>query len=174
MSDEWIETYTGKQFFIDKIRAEDICIEDIAHSLALICRFGGQCAYFYSVAQHSVNVAELVNKNKLAALLHDASEAYLGDMPAPWLSRFPSIATVHYNLKTLIYGAFGISAHFDSDIEKADMTARATEVRVMMQMKHKWVDLKDIKTSSKINVYPLDWKFVEQLFLLKFKEYSNA
>lgn len=76
-----ITTYTGKKLsFIDP-QPEDICIEDIAHHLSLICRFNGACRTFYSVAQHSVHVAEIVLPGAIPqALLHDAGEAYYGDI----------------------------------------------------------------------------------------------
>ncbi len=80
-----ITTYTGKKFsFIDP-QPEDICIEDIAHHLSLICRFNGACRVHYSVAQHSVLVAEMVPQGAIPqALLHDAGEAYYGDITSPF------------------------------------------------------------------------------------------
>lgn len=105
---DWIQTYTGKKFYPLDPRPEDVNIEDIAHSLSLQCRFMGHCDHFYSVAQHSINVAEFVarcyHKNDIFwqehlldyaeekisyddmvchALLHDASESYLMDVPRP-------------------------------------------------------------------------------------------
>src|SRR3954465_1994545 len=68
---------------------DQLDIGDIARALANVCRFGGHCRSFYSVAQHSVIVSELVEQrggdveDVFAALMHDASEAYLGDMPHP-------------------------------------------------------------------------------------------
>lgn len=86
----WQQTFTGRQFWPCDPRPEDVCLEDIAHHLALMCRFGGACRVFYSVAEHSVRVAELVwdrtngdREAALAGLLHDASEAYLVDIPRP-------------------------------------------------------------------------------------------
>src|SRR5688572_18527016 len=84
---DWILTATGRSFWPLDPRADEICIDDIAQALAKVCRFGGHCCDFYSVAQHSVLVAHLVERSHpqlaLHALLHDAAEAYLGDFTQP-------------------------------------------------------------------------------------------
>jgi len=86
--DEWIQTYTGKKFWAFDAAIADICIEDIAHALAMRCRFGCHCKEFYSVAQHSVIVSHhLPPELKLWGLLHDATEAYLPDVPRPQKGR---------------------------------------------------------------------------------------
>lgn len=86
----WIATYTGHKYYPLNPRPEDVCIEDIAHALSNVCRYGGHTSKFYSVAEHSVLVTRAVmemdpgNKiHALQALLHDAAEAYLCDVPAP-------------------------------------------------------------------------------------------
>lgn len=82
--DAWIMTYTGRRFWPLAPRAEDVDIRDIAHALALKCRYGGHSSRFYSVAQHSVLVSHYVpTKHAMAGLLHDAAEAYLADIPRP-------------------------------------------------------------------------------------------
>ena len=84
MNDPWIETYTGRKFFPLNPRARDLCIEDIAHALAMTCRYNGHCSEFYSVAQHSCIVSDLCEERwKMAGLMHDAAEAYLGDVVSP-------------------------------------------------------------------------------------------
>lgn len=80
----WMQTYTGKQAFPLDLKPEQICIEDIAHHLSLICRFAGACKFHYSVAQHSLLVAQhLPPRLKLAGLMHDAAETYLNDLCRP-------------------------------------------------------------------------------------------
>lgn len=80
----WTQTYTGKAFKPLAPRAEDICIEDIAHGLDMQCRYNGQCKAHYSVAAHSLTVSYLVPpEHALSGLMHDASEAYITDIPGP-------------------------------------------------------------------------------------------
>ncbi|MGM4906282.1 phosphohydrolase [Tardiphaga sp. 866_E4_N2_1] len=81
---DWIQTATGKQFWPIDPRPHEVEIQDIAHALSMLCRFGGHCRRFYSVAEHSVLLSRVASpQNKLWALLHDASEAYLVDVPRP-------------------------------------------------------------------------------------------
>jgi len=86
----WIGTYTGIHFYPLDPLPEDVCIEDIAHSLSQICRFNGHTKGFYSVALHCLNVAKYLKKwgydglVQLCGLLHDAPEAYIGDVTRPF------------------------------------------------------------------------------------------
>jgi hypothetical protein len=81
--------YTGRDINMLDLAPVDVNIHDIAHSLAMQCRFGGHTKFHYSVAQHSVYVAERVfdvtkdPTRALLGLLHDGSEAYLTDLPRP-------------------------------------------------------------------------------------------
>lgn len=85
---DWMQTFTGKQFWPMDPRADEIDIADIAHSLSMQCRYAGHSLRFYSVAEHSTLVAKWILDNgtrwdALAGLLHDATEAYLVDVPRP-------------------------------------------------------------------------------------------
>jgi len=83
----WMQTYSGLAFEFDSDDKTQICIEDIATHLSKICRFNGACKTFYSVAQHSIYVSQdLKNQSletQLYGLLHDAAEAYIGDIIRP-------------------------------------------------------------------------------------------
>ena len=83
----WIQTYTGRKFHPLTPRASEVDLRDIAHALSLKCRFGGHCRTFYSVAEHSVRVARLLEPKgrdlAIWGLMHDAGEAYLADVGRP-------------------------------------------------------------------------------------------
>lgn len=91
----WMQTFTGKQFRPFTAKPEDIDPEDIAHALSMICRYGGHSRRFYSVAEHCVLMANYAledaspeaqgraRETALWCLLHDAAEAYIGDMVRP-------------------------------------------------------------------------------------------
>ena len=127
----YFPTRKGRRINFDQISEEAIHIEDIAHALSMVCRFGGHCPRHYSVAEHSLLVAELVpDKYKLAALLHDASEAYVGDMVAP-LKRLPNMKPYRM-MEDMIHGF--IEAKFDVEldhniIKEADIKALFIEAR---------------------------------------------
>jgi hypothetical protein len=81
-----IRTFTGRYVNPLQLQPADICIEDIAHHLANICRYTGACPSFYSVAQHSLYVSRqcaITVEGALAGLLHDAAEAYFNDIASP-------------------------------------------------------------------------------------------
>lgn len=84
ITDAWLQTYTGRRYYPVSPRVEDIAITDIAHALSNLCRFGGHVDRFYSVAEHCVLLSTWADKeNALSALLHDATEAYVVDLPRP-------------------------------------------------------------------------------------------
>lgn len=87
-SEFWITTYTGRKFRLMNPDPEMVDLRDISRGLSRACRFAGQIEQHYSVAEHSIQVSRLVApENRLIALLHDAAEAYIGDLTTPfkWL-----------------------------------------------------------------------------------------
>ena len=102
---DWIQTYTGKQFWPIDPRACEITIEDIAHALSLQCRFSGHCREFYSVAQHSCLVSSYcIDEDAGWGLLHDAAEAYLVDLPRP-IKRFSSLGVEYRKAEERVMAA---------------------------------------------------------------------
>jgi len=115
MDSPYVSTFLGHRFFLTCPRIDDVAIEDIAHGLAYQCRFNGQTREFYSVAQHSLMVMQLVPPPlRLAALLHDAAEAYLGDMVKPLKNLFPEFSAIESRVMQII------GQRFDVDLDHLD------------------------------------------------------
>lgn len=132
----WIQTYLGKQFWPLSPRHEDIEIVDIAHALSNICRYGGHCNSFYSVAQHCVLVSETVPPEfALYGLLHDASEAYLIDVPRPikHAKGMETYRSAEAWLESTIYERFGLESEAPPCIKIADNQLLRTEQRDLMK-----------------------------------------
>lgn len=142
----WITTYSGKQFFIMRATVDDICIEDIAHGLSNICRYVGQCQPFYSVAEHSCRMVELVkwaknwedadelNNALLLALLHDAAEAYIGDISSGLKHLFPELMGVEDRILCVILNKYHVLT--DPLIKELDVQIRVTEVMNLLPNGH--------------------------------------
>ena len=128
----WIATYTGKRFYPLDPRPEDIDINDIIHALSHMCRFAGHSTRFYSVAQHCVLVSLMCNnEDALWGLLHDASEAYLIDVPSP-LKKCPEFdfyRAAERELMGTICDVFGLDRDEPPSVKSADKRILATEAR---------------------------------------------
>jgi hypothetical protein len=141
-----IVTYTGKVFDLLNPKPEVVCIKDIAHSLAYQCRYTGHTKFFYSVAQHCVLMAENSDLpgDPLQMLLHDAAEAYIGDMARPWknllivnvsenIHQFPiSVKSFEDKIQKVIGLALGVDLNHSAEVREADLRMMATEIRDLM------------------------------------------
>lgn len=132
----WIQTYSNKKLdFLDP-DPDSIIIGDIAIALSRTCRFAGHTEWFYSVAQHSVNTAMVAPNDTVAlyALLHDAHEAYTGDIPQPLKRLLPAVLMIEDRIQVAIYTALGIpypSLDTIAKIKEIDMRMLVTENRKM-------------------------------------------
>lgn len=129
-----IQLASGRFFYFDDPRPEDIDIRDIAAHLSRLCRWTGACKSFYSVAQHSVHVSNLVPPEfALVGLLHDATEAYINDVSRPLKRKNPAYkAYEHEVLWPVIAKAFGIPTEIPPEVHAADNIALVTERRDLM------------------------------------------
>lgn len=145
----WQQTFTGRQAWALDMRPEDIDVRDIAHALALQCRFAGHCRQPYSVAEHSVRVSLFVEtglvrqypkahtqnrRGALAALLHDASEAYCVDVPRPLKPYLDGYKSIEAGVMLAVEAWAGLFAGMCSErlIKHADEVLLATEARDLM------------------------------------------
>jgi len=143
-----ILTHTGRYVSIAGPHPDDIDIEDIAHALANICRFSGHTKQFYSVAEHSVLVALMApREHGLAALMHDASEAYIGDVVQPLKSSdaMRDYIVAECRMERAIEQRFGFSL-FDPEksaarraaIKRCDLIMLGIEQRHVMNNTDHW------------------------------------
>lgn len=173
----WMATYKGNRFDFNNMGKTVLDIEDIAHSLSLVCRFGGHCREFYSVAQHSVYVSQLCKPDhKLAGLLHDATEAYIGDMVTPLKRLVPDFQNYEGDLWRVLAKQFGLPREMPQDVRDADITMLAAEARDLLNADVSTWGLKAAPESIKI--VPWAPKLAEKYFLEAFHtmdgEYARA
>lgn len=131
----WILTHTGKKFFPLDPNPSAVDIEDIAHALSNICRFTGHSNHFYSVAEHSLFVADLLPRHlKLAGLLHDASEAYICDVASPVKPYLVNYAAAEDALMSAVGKAFGVEKELfhHSAVKHVDKIAGYVEMLLLM------------------------------------------
>ena len=157
MSDEykghWISTSRVPQFDFLKPKEQDIHIEDIAHALSLSCRFGGHGRFFYSVAEHCVLVSLLCEMEEaddttcLAALLHDAEEAYLPDIPSPIKACMPEAEKLYDAIKKAIIRKFQLSEANWELIDRLDKSICIQEAKALGIWNEHWIATEALKNS---------------------------
>lgn len=133
LPDPWIQTFTGKAFRPLDPRAEDVDLIDIAHALAMTCRYSGHTKRFYSVAEHSVLVSQMVPpEHAREALMHDAGEAYLPDIPRPIKRFLTGYKQREERLDRAIAEHFGLRYPWHESIHVADTIILADEKLALM------------------------------------------
>lgn len=162
-----VQTRSSGLVNVRGLRPEDISIEDIAHSLSMICRFIGHLDHFYSVAQHSVWVSKAVpDEAALAGLLHDASEAFTGDIIKPIKDDVAGHAALEQIVHDAIAERFGVDfRRYEKFIRIADQSACATEARDLGGRAWEWGDARFAMGPT---IEPLSPEMAKQLFLERF------
>lgn len=142
---DWMQTHTRRRFYPMDPRAEDIDAEDIAHALSLLCRYGGHIDRFYSVAEHCVLMSQVVSlESALHALLHDATEAYVVDVPRPLKRYLADYRMIEEKVWIAIAEKFGISPTLPDDVHDADNRMLLNETAVLMPGVGEWAGLQGL------------------------------
>lgn len=120
----WFTTYSGIKYYLTDPHPDDVKIEDIAHALSNVCRFGGHTSVHYSVAQHSILCRRMAQQMEpenyilqLHLLLHDASEAYIGDVVRPLKVSQPDYLELERRTMIVIYEALNLSFPYDYEMK---------------------------------------------------------
>jgi len=169
---DWFVTASGRRAFVLAPDPDWIVVGDIAHALSMLCRFGGHTREFYSVAQHSVMVSNLVPSTyALHGLLHDASEAYLGDVIRPLKGLLPAYKHIEEAWEGVIAVKYGLAWTDDAVdcVKRADCVALVTERRDLVAP-HAWNWTEDEEgfLASSEEIRPLQPKAAELQFLKRF------
>lgn len=179
----WFQTYQGFKFHVIDPHIGDVDIDDIAHALSFTCRYGGHCREFYSVAQHSIYVEQMLSERwpdtpllSLQGLLHDAAEAYVGDMKRPIKDHMPTFQAIESNVNKVIHEALGVplpSEHWERLIKYADNAVLMAERRDIMNHFNQDWDIKEEPWWGRIQPWPHpDDGYMN--FILKWRELKQC
>jgi hypothetical protein len=189
MSKDWIQTFTGRKFYPLAPRQEDFDIQDIARALSMLCRYNGHVARFYSVAEHSVRISWLAEEHAAAArfgaatvvniarwgLMHDASEAYLADIPRP-LKHQPAMApyrAAEKHMQAAVAQWAGLVGDEPAIVSALDTQILGTEAFQLKQPIHPdWgATTATGQLPAPLDLGPIGWEssLAEHRFLLRWK-----
>ena len=182
--DVWIQSYGGHKINPFQIDPTQVDIKDIAHALSMLCRYNGHIHTFYSVAQHSCHVGQMIYRDtkdtRLAyiGLLHDMQEAYIVDFCRPLKKAFQNYMELEAKVALEMYQVFGVEqAEYEvtaSIVKKYDNIALVTEAIQLLNTPpiNNWVQAYPVK-AEEAPLVPLSPKEARSLFLQLFSQYKG-
>lgn len=185
----WFQTFSQKRFFLQDPRADEVDPIDIAHHLSNQCRFNGACKRFYSVAEHCVRVSWAIEEHitqhggglydetvaiAFWGLMHDATEAYVGDMVRPLKVHDKFFNETEAIVLRAVCDRFGMAYKEPALVRHFDLVMLATEKRDICTGDLLWSLPEDIKPL--IGQYISGWNplHAEQAWLDRFKELGGV
>lgn len=174
----FIGTVSGNRFDLDTWQISKISLEDICIGLSHTSRFHGQTEDIYTVAEHSMRVADLVPPEyRLEALLHDGGEYILGDMASPLKKRFPLFKEMENAIMDQVVQHFGLNMtpEVKALIKEADNIMMATEKRDLRPRdSEEWSYLDKVKPMSEHVIPSMDPKKVRDIFMGEIQQCLEA
>jgi hypothetical protein len=132
--------HTGREIDIFNLKPEDIDIEDIAHALSNLCRYGGHCLFHYSVALHSYlcSLEPGTKSEQLAFLLHDASEAYVNDLvrPIKYRQELEKYREIEDEIQAKIFHRFNLPYPYSESVHEVDDRVLVNEIEHLIILNH--------------------------------------
>lgn len=171
-----IQTASGIYFHLVEPRVDDVSILDIARALSQINRYTGHTRVAYSVAEHSVRASKLVDHSyALIALLHDAHEAYVGDMSRPLKALLPAYREIEQGVQRVVLEAFGLPAWIPTQVHWADRYMLAWERRdLMLEQETPWAATAEIEVKYAPCLEPWGADEAMERFLDRYHELTGA
>lgn len=170
-----MQTVTGRAFYPLDPRPSEIRIEDIAGALAKLCRYGGHCQRFYSVAEHCWHIArhpDLPRGLRLTALMHDAAEAYVGDVIRPIKPFLADYGEIESGVERAIAERFGLAWPRPPLIKELDVRILRDELeQVMARPPQPWFATPGTGLGVKIHCFGP--RAAERMFLAAFKAFGG-
>jgi hypothetical protein len=145
MKYDYIGTYTNKKYHFLNPSVSEVCIEDISQALSMNCRYSGHVKSFYSVAEHSCIIFDLALKETgdlieaYSGLMHDASEAYLTDVPRPIKPHLEGYSDIEQKAEKIIQDAFNFTP-MSNYIKYVDTHICGIEAKQLFQVTPSWAD----------------------------------
>lgn len=186
LSNAWLQTASGEKVSVLDPQEDEIKIEDIATALSKQCRYNGHCNQFYSVAQHCVLGVDFIyqyytdlgpEKQKALAkyfLLHDASEAYLGDMIKPVKVVCRGFQEIEDKFETVIARKFNLNLSLYKEMKWVDRFMLSWEKRDLLPNSKPWPDLVDVSTWNLPVISCYKPREAEIGYLSRFKELGES
>lgn len=171
---DYTGTYTGRKVYVLNPNPETLVIEDISHALAMLCRYTGHTKKFYSVAEHSVLLSHVVSKkNAKWALMHDASEAYFGDLarPVKQLPQLKPYRDAEIIMQRALAIKFDLPLKIPKEVLDNDNNMVFTEAPIMLKnFDLENQTLKGFKTLKNVKFQYLLPDAAKKLFMARFNE----